>query len=98
MMTEQMWRTLTISSYPHGVQGTLGALGGWIEGTTQDPWEPGGRIDSYLSADRRTKASKNARSDAKSSSDAEDLRKAGKEAEAFDKWQAVFRNQFPAYG
>lgn len=98
MMIEQMWRSLTISSYPHGVKGTLGALGSWIDGTTNDPWAPGGRIDTYLSSNVRSNASQNARSDAKSSADAEDLRKAGKEAAAFERWQDVFRKQFPAYG
>jgi hypothetical protein len=98
MMIERMWREHNIGSYPHGVAETLRVLPGWINDTFNDPWAPGGRIDTYLSDADRKKAAGHASADAASSAEAEKLRTAGNDAAAFDYWQKVFRKQFPAYG
>lgn len=91
MMIEKMWRNETIESHPQGAAETLRVLPGWIRGAVNDPWEAGGRIDTYLSDQDRQKAAKNAESDATSSASAEKLRKSGEDAAAEGIPQAVPR-------
>lgn len=98
MMVEQMWRDVSIGSYPHGVKETLRVLTTSIANSYNDPWASGGRIDGYLTTDNRNKVLDHARKDAASSATAETLRNEGEDQSAFDYWQAVFRHQFPAYG
>ncbi len=98
MAVEQMWRKEKIGAYPDAMMQTLQVLASYIKGPVNDPWEPGGRIDGYLSTEVRDKARAMASSDAGASSKAETLRISGNEAGAFEQWQVVFRKQFPAYG
>lgn len=98
MMVEQMWRGVSIGSYPHGVKETLRVLTTYLPNTFSDPWAAGGRIDGYLSAESRNKVLDHARKDAASSATAEELRNRGDDEAAFDYWQAVYRHGFPAYG
>jgi hypothetical protein len=75
----------------------LKVLPGYIE-TMNDPWEPGGRIDLYITGADRQKAKEMATSDAGSAAKAEVFRGAGDDRAAFEQWQVVFRKSFPAYG
>ncbi len=98
MMIEYMWRSVSIGSYPHGTKETLRVLAGYIPNAFNDPWNPGGRLDSYLSAENRQKVLSYAQKDAASSATAEELRNRGEDRSAFEHWQKVFNKQFPAYG
>jgi Second Messenger Oligonucleotide or Dinucleotide Synthetase domain len=98
MMIEKMWRGTSVGNYPHGTAETLRVLTSWLNQAFNDPWAPGGRIDTYLVGDTLKKAIQYATADAASSAAAEQLRKQGQDAAAFPHWQKVFRNQFPAYG
>jgi len=98
LMVEQMWRGVSIGSYPHGVAETLAVLVTYIPNAFNDPWPSGGRVDAYLSTDNRSKVLGYAKSDAASAARAEESRRNGDDRGAFDHWQKVFANQFPAYG
>lgn len=99
MMVERMWQGVSIGSYPHGLKETLRVLAGaYLPNTFNDPWPAGGRIDSYLSSEERQQIVGVARSDANTSATAESLRQQGRDREAFEYWQKVFNNEFPAYG
>lgn len=98
LMVEDMWRNVQIGNYAHGVKETLRVLGNYLPKAFNDPWEPGGRVDTYLSTDNRTKATSHAQKDAASSATAEELRTQGNDYAAFEHWQKVFRHNFPAYG
>jgi Second Messenger Oligonucleotide or Dinucleotide Synthetase domain len=97
-MIEHIWRGVSIGSYPHGLKETLRVLAAYLPKGFTDPWEPGGRIDGYLSTENRKKAVGYAASDAASAAKAEELRTQGNERAAIDVWQIVFRKEFPAYG
>ena len=97
-MIEYMWRGISIGSYPHGLKETLRVLAAYLPSGFIDPWEPGGRIDLYLSAEKRKKVVGFASTDAASAARAEELRTHGNDQAATDEWQKVFRKEFPAYG
>jgi hypothetical protein len=98
MMIEKMWRNVSIGNQPHGLKETLRVLAGYLPNTFDDPWAPGGRIDSYLVGEKLKKATAYAQNDAASAKAAEELRSSGNDRAAFDQWKKVFRGQFPAYG
>ncbi len=97
MALEKMWRNGTIGQYPKALVETFKVLSGYIE-TMNDPWDAGGRIDTYLSAVDRAKAKQMVASDVATAGKAEVLRAGGDERGAFEQWQVVFRRAFPAYG
>ncbi len=98
MMIEKMWRGASIGNHPHGLKETLRVLIGYVAGAFDDPWAPGGRIDTHLVGDALKKATAHATSDAASAAAAEELRAAGNDRAAFVEWQKVFRGEFPAFG
>jgi hypothetical protein len=97
-MIEYMWRGVSIGSYPHGLKETLRVLAAYLPRGFIDPWEPGGRIDLYLSAENRKKVVGFALADVASAARAEELRTQGNDRAATEEWQKVFRKEFPAYG
>jgi len=100
LMVERMWRDDSVisSPYPAAVAETLRVMPGWAANPFPDPWPDGRRIDADLSAADRNTAVNMLRQDAKNSAEAEQYRTSGQTQKAFEKWDAVFRHQFPAYG
>jgi hypothetical protein len=97
LMVQEMWTGLQIpSATSAAVTSTLGVLASWIKPQRTDPWPSGGRIDSYLKSDERQTAMNIAGEDAKASVQAEEYRVASNIAKAVERWQVVFRHEFPA--
>ena len=94
-----MWTGLQIpSATSAAVSSSLGVLASWIKPQRSDPWPAGGRIDSDLKSDDRQTAMNIAENDAKASAQAEEFRLGGNFAQALERWQIVYRHQFPALG
>jgi hypothetical protein len=100
LMVERMWQTDSFisSPYPAAVAETLRVMPGWAVAPFADPWSDGRRIDADLSSADRDMAVRMLRKDAKNSANAEQYRASGQTEKAFEKWDSVFRNRFPAYG
>jgi len=99
LMIWRMWqRDASIPAYSTAVMQSIDAMRSWVRSGFDDPWEEGGRIDKYLSSRDRTMVLRMLNQDAKSSAQAEDYRNEGKTEKAFERWNAVFRRGFPAYG
>jgi hypothetical protein len=97
LIVREMWNGLQIpSANAAAVKSTLGVMASWIKPQREDPWPSGGRIDSYLKSDVRQTAMNIAEDDAKASAQAEDYRVAGNIAKAVERWQVVYRHEFPA--
>lgn len=98
LMAERIQRDRTMGSYPEEVAYTLRHLQSLVQKTFHDPWSDGARIDGYLSFLNRQKVVNMLRDDAKRAEKAEEYRKAGKTEAAFERWDIVYRQTFPAYG
>ena len=99
LMVWRMWKNNSaIPAYSTAAMQSISAMRGWLKSRSDDPWESGGRIDDYLSSGTRAKVFRMLDQDSKASGDAEDYRKADKIEKAFDRWNSVFRHEFPAYG
>ncbi len=99
LMVWRMWRSASaLPAYPNAVMQSLGAMDGWLAPGFEDPWAAGGKIDDYLNSDERAQVRRMLAEDYKAAQVAEELRKAGKEERAIEKWNSVFRREFPAYG
>lgn len=92
-----MWENPAIGEWPTAVSATLKVMGGWVKNPRQDPWPDGSRVDSYLSDNIRQQVIRMLDSDAKAAEEAERYREAGRERDAFERWGAIYRHQFPAY-
>lgn len=99
LMVWRMWKEAeSLAAYPNAVMQSLGAMRGWLASRFDDPWSSGGDIDRYLGTDDREKVRRMLAEDHKAGEDAEELRKAGKDEKAMEKWNSIFRKQFPAFG
>jgi len=98
LMVERIQRGCTISSHPVEVAYTLRRLPALVRNSFYDPWSDGGRIDSYLSLATREKVAGMLEDAADRAAQAEEYRKAGKTKAAFERWDVVYRQSFPAYG
>jgi|GEM_PF-2085126 len=98
LMVWRMWREAKTlpTTYAKRVESTLVALPSWVRSEFHDPWEAGGRIDGYLSAEERARVVRMLDQDAKGAKSALELEAAGKLAKAFDAWNSIFRHGFPA--
>lgn len=98
LMVELIHRGTTIRSHPEEVAYTLRELPARVRSSFADPWIGGGWVDSYLSAEKRALVIRLLEDDASRAEKAEEYRKAGKTAEAFERWGVVFGHTFPVYG
>jgi hypothetical protein len=99
LMVERMWRDVQIGSTTSQViASTLKTMPSWLQSYFADPWPDGHPIDEQLSAADRDMALRMLREDAGRAAQAEDDRAAGRTQQAFERWDVVFRGQFPAYG
>jgi hypothetical protein len=107
LMTWRIWRDgdlaqyITNHNYSGAVADTLRCMQSWAKVTFPDPWDSGENsksIDLYLSANERALAVRMLEQDASNSKQAEDYRKNGRIDKAFERWQVVFGQKFPAYG
>ncbi len=100
MIVERIWQNATIlTPTPAMVAETLRCASDWVRSSFLDPWTSSGQmIDSYLSAAERDLAARMLDSDAADAKRALDFATQGEIAKAFERWNVVFRRQFPAYG
>jgi hypothetical protein len=101
LMVERMWRGTNITNmvYSTLVSKSIKAMPGWLRAPFPDPWPDGKEaVDSYLSTEDRRVAINLLEQDAIASAAAEQYRIEGKTATAFERWDVVYRHQFPAYG
>lgn len=90
---------VTISDFPSGARYVFDKARGRVRETTADPAGYGGNVGAYLNTrekleaviDRLETAYTRAR-------DAEQLKANGRTAQAYEKWQMIFGDYFPAYG
>jgi len=100
LMVWRMWRGATRlpSNYATRVAATLQTMPNWVRSEFPDPWVSGGQIDSYLRPDERARAVRMLAEDTKTATKALTYQEQGSTAKAFQSWDSVFRNGFPAYG
>jgi predicted nucleotidyltransferase len=97
LLTEKLWRDATIGDRPSAVATTLRGFATWLPFSFMDPWASAAFIDAQLGVEDRETAVKTAQADAESSSDAESARSNGRTSQAFQQWNTVYRQKFPAY-
>ena len=103
LMTQRVWRDSDLSkySYSRAAAETLRCMPSWTKVSFADPWDSGKSsrsIDSYLKAGERARAVRMLEQDATNSKQAEEYLNKGQAEKAFERWQVVFGQQFPAYG
>ncbi len=95
----RMWKPATsLPAYASAMMQSLNAMAGWLKSNFADPWSAGSAIDDYLKSDERAQVRRMLQEDYKAAQEAEELRKAGKDEKAIQRWNSVFRRQFPTYG
>ncbi len=98
MIVERAKRGHAVGAWGESTAGMLSVMPGWVRSAFADPFAPGVRVDAYLPSDIREQVARMLEGDAKASREAEELRRAGRIREAFERWQVVYRHTFPAYG
>ena len=99
LMVQEMWAKAAVpAAMPTAVASTLKVFGSWINAQRSDPWAAGGRIDAYLRTAERQTVINLANNDGKASAEAEHYRLAGNATKAVERWQVVYRHEFPALG
>jgi hypothetical protein len=99
LMVERMWRGSGIGSVlSSAVAKTLKTVPSWLSSSFPDPWPDGQPIDSDLSSAERALAIRLLKEDAGRAANAEEDRLAGRIKQAFERWDVVYRDSFPAYG
>jgi hypothetical protein len=96
MMVKRMWDGYAIGPWPAAVAGTLRVLPTWFN--VVDPADGLTRLDTYLTPAARAQATTTINGSAAVATTAEQNRLAGRIADAFERWQIVYRHTFPAYG
>lgn len=99
MMAWEMWNNeKALPVLPQAVAETLRKLDTWLAYPMQDPWTGvTAATDAYLSTSERGVAKRLAKADAKRAADALAFDRAGKTADAFERWNVIFNGRFPAY-
>lgn len=98
MLIMKMWNDLEVGSWSHSVKAMLAVMGTWVKAPAYDPWKDDLQIDSYLSSDDRALVVRMLNEDATRSAEAEELRKQNRISDAFERWNVVYRQKFPAFG
>jgi len=89
---------VTISNFPSGVRYALEKLRSKIEFKAPDPASYDGDVGAYLVGAELADAAKRLDTAFNNALATEQLEKAGRTREAFEKWRLVFSDYFPAYG
>ena len=100
MIVERMWRDASaLPSVPDAMAQTLAAAVSWVETGFADPWTGSElMLNSYLSSTERALVARLLKEDAARSKTALEFAASGQVSEAFDRWNVVYGNYFPAYG
>lgn len=99
MMVERMWHDVSSipASMPVAMASSLKAAASWLLNPFPDPWMSSQNIDLYLSATDRAKVVGFFETDAADGARANAAEAAGRQAEAVDLWDAIFRRAASAF-
>jgi predicted nucleotidyltransferase len=99
MLVERIWRIgRSNGNYSRAMTYTFTALPSLIQSAFSDPWEPGGRVDTYLGAPVRIELIHRLNQDGARAVVAEQFLTGLDARNAIAQWKSIFMEGFPEYG